>query len=103
MDQLLIDFIKADLDLCLTFMDVAETEFNVGNREHAERSCLNAEKGYADMLRFFSRATGMTAEVADELKSRFNRLRERLDGVRHFSDRDLQAPTTHGSDPAQSG
>jgi ATP-dependent Clp protease ATP-binding subunit ClpA len=57
MEQLRIAFIDADLDLCLTFVDVAETEYNMGHREHAERSRTNAEKGYYDMKRFFSQAT----------------------------------------------
>jgi hypothetical protein len=84
MDQLLIDFIKADLDVCLTFVDVAETDYNMGNREHVERTCTNAEKGYLDMLRFFSQVTRMTAGVAEELQSKFKQLRERLDGLQRL-------------------
>jgi hypothetical protein len=82
MDQLLIDSIKADLDLCLTLVDVAETDYKMGNREHVERTCMNAEKGYLDMLRFFCQVTRMTPEVSQELQSKFKQLRERLDGLR---------------------
>ena len=56
----------------------------MGNREHAERTLAAAEKGYSDMLRFFSQAKGLTAEVAEELQSKFRHLRERLDGLQRL-------------------
>src|SRR5260370_36915910 len=76
-----LDLIRTDLDLCLTFATVAETAMSMGHREHAERTLARAEKGYSDMLRYFTQATGMTAEVKKELQSTFKQLRERLDGV----------------------
>ena len=78
-DQLRLDFIRTDLGVCLTFATVAETAYSMGHREHAKRTIASAEKGYSDMLRFFSQASGMTAEVERELKSLFKQLRERLD------------------------
>ena len=80
-DQARLDFIKTDLATCLTLADLAETEFGLGNTEHAERTVAKAEKGYSNMLRFFSEATGMTAEVARELQSQFRDVRERLDAL----------------------
>ena len=77
-NQALLDFIRTDLDLCLVFATVAETAHSMDHRAHAERNLANAEKGYSDMLRYFLRATGMTAEVESELQSKFNQLRERL-------------------------
>lgn len=77
-----LDLIKTDLDLCLTFATVAETALSMGHREHAERTIASAEKGYSDMLRYFTQATGMTAEVEKELWSKFQHLRERLDGLK---------------------
>ena len=70
--------------MCLTFATVAETAINMGHREHAERTIANAEKGYSDMLRYFHKATGMTAEVERELQSKFRELRERLDGLKRL-------------------
>jgi hypothetical protein len=67
------------LELCLTFAAIVETEYMMGNREHAERTLAEAEKGYSDMLRFFSRAKGVTAEVEKELRLKFGELRQRLD------------------------
>ena len=69
------------MGVCLTLADLAETEFGLGNRQHAEQTLAKAEKGYSDMLRFFSEATGMTAEVETGLQSKFKELRERLDGL----------------------
>ena len=80
-DQAIIDFIRTDLGVCLTFATIVESELNMGNREHAERTIAAAEKGYSDMLRFFLRARGMTPNVEKELQSKFTRLRERLDGL----------------------
>ena len=78
-DQARIDFIRTDLGVCLTFATVAETAYSMGHREHAERTLASAEKGYSDMLRFFSQARGMAAEVEKELQSKFKQVRERLD------------------------
>lgn len=80
-DQALLDFIRTDLGVCLTFATVVETAYSMGHREHAERTLASAEKGYSDMLRYFLRARGMTPEVEEELQSTLKRLRERLDGL----------------------
>ena len=80
-EQARLDLIKTDLDVCLTFAKVAETALSMGHREHAAQTIASAEKGYSDMLRYFSQATGMTPEIESELQSKFKRLRERLDGL----------------------
>lgn len=77
-----VDFIRTDLGVCMTFAAVAETAISMGHWEHAKRTIASAEKGYSDMLRYFSQAKGMTAEMEIELWSRFRQLRERLDGLR---------------------
>jgi hypothetical protein len=82
-EQNRLDLIRTDLETCLAFANLAETEYNMGNREHAGRTLASAEKGYSDMLRFFSQAEakGITAEVTEELRSKFKQLRDRLDGL----------------------
>jgi hypothetical protein len=80
-NQSRLDLIRTDLDLCLTFAKVAETAISMGHREHGERTIASAEKGYSDMLRYFTQVAGMTAGVESELQSKFRRLRERLDGL----------------------
>jgi hypothetical protein len=76
-----IDLIRTDLGVCLTFAKVAGTAISMGHLEHAERTIASAEKGYSDMLRYFSQATGMTPRVEMELRSKFKQLREWLDGL----------------------
>jgi hypothetical protein len=56
-----LDFIWSDLDVLLTFATIAEAEYRMGNREHAERTLANAEKGYTDMLSYF--AKGNRADI----------------------------------------
>ena len=77
----LIDFVRTDLGVCMTLATVAETAYSMGHREHANRSLASAEKGYSDMLRYFLRARGKTPEVEMELWSKFQQLRDRLDGL----------------------
>ena len=81
-EQTRIDLITTDLGVCLTLADIAATEYGLGNREHAEQAVAEAEKGYSDMLRFFSEATGMTAEVETGLQSKFQAVRQRLDELK---------------------
>jgi hypothetical protein len=80
-EQTRFDLIRTDLGLCLTFATVAETADRMGNPEYADRCLTKAEKGNTDMLRSFSQATIMTAEVETELQSKFKQVRDRLDGL----------------------
>ena len=83
-NQTRLDLISTDLGVCLTLAAIVETEYRLGNREHAERTLATAEKGYSDILRFFSRTTEMTPEVQGELRSRVKQLRERLDALQRL-------------------
>lgn len=83
-DRARLNFIRTDLDVCLTFASVAETAYSMGHREHAERTVASAEKGYTTLLRFFSQARRLTPEVTNELQLTFKRLRERLDRLQLF-------------------
>ena len=79
-----IDLIRTDLGVCLTFAKVAGTAISMGHLEHAERTIASAEKGYSDLLRYYCRAKGMTADVEMELWSKFQQLRDRLDGLQRL-------------------
>jgi hypothetical protein len=83
-EQSRLDFIRTDLQVCLTFAAVAERSFNMGHRKNAERNLANAEKGYSDMFRFFGQATGITTEIEEEIQSKFQLLRDRLDGLQRL-------------------
>jgi hypothetical protein len=80
-EQARLDFIWTDLGVILTLATIVEMESREGNRKHAERTLAKAEKGYSDMLRFFSQAKGLAAETEREFQSRFRQVRERLDGL----------------------
>jgi hypothetical protein len=80
-ERIRLDFIRTDLDLCLTLVTIVKTQYNKGNREHAVRTLAAAEKGYSDMLRFYSQVKGLTVEREKEFQLKFNRLREQLDGL----------------------
>jgi hypothetical protein len=73
------DRIRTTLDLYLTFVRGAETAYRFGYRESAERTFARAEDGYWDMLRLFSKASGLTSEIEKELQSKYSELRERLE------------------------
>lgn len=83
-ERIRLDFIWTDLDVCLTLAAVAKTQYSMGNREHAERALAAAEKGYSDMLRFFSQAKRLTVEREKEFQSKFDKLRDRLDALQRF-------------------
>jgi len=66
------------LELCLAFATLAERSFKMGHPKDAERNLANAEKGYSDISRFFSQATGITEQIEEERQSQFKLLRNRL-------------------------
>jgi hypothetical protein len=78
------DFIWTDLDVILTFATIAESEYKMGNLEHAERTLAAAEKGYSEMLRLSSHAKGLTPGIEGEFQSKFKHARERLDRLRRL-------------------
>jgi hypothetical protein len=80
-ERVRLDFIRADLQVCLTLTNVAETKYDLGNWEQAARPIASAEKGYSTLLRLFSQAKHLTPEAKKELQLAFKRLRERLDGL----------------------
>jgi hypothetical protein len=82
--QIRLNFIRTDLEVCLTLTGLAETKFRMGNRERAERILARAEKRYSDLLRFSSLERGIAAEGQRELQSKFKKVRERLDGLKRL-------------------
>lgn len=70
-EQARLDLIWTDLGVILIFATIVESEYNMGNREHAERTLASAEKGYSDMLRYFSQAKGLAPGLEREFQSKF--------------------------------
>jgi hypothetical protein len=83
-EQTRLDVIWTDLEVILTFATIVESEYNMGNLEHAERTLASAEKGYSDMLRYFSKAKGLPPGIETKFQSKFKQVRERLDGLPRF-------------------
>jgi hypothetical protein len=50
-EQSRYDFLLTDLELCRTFVDLARTELDLGEREAAERILDKAATGYPTVLR----------------------------------------------------
>jgi len=83
-DQNRIEFLRTELSACFTFASVAETEFNIGNNEHAQRAIADAEKAYATMQRFLSdpkHAEHISDEERWELTQGMAELRKKLDDL----------------------
>ena len=73
----LTDFLLSDLDLALTFMDVADT---TGIEETAHRNHENARKAYDTVLDILSRLTLKIAQ-RDAVESRLAVLKSRLESA----------------------
>jgi len=79
-----LDFIWTDLGVLLTFAAIVETQYSIGNWEHAERTLAEAERGYSILLRMFSKANGLTAERETEFQMKFEQLHARLEGLKRL-------------------
>src|SRR4051794_25922700 len=83
-DQNRIEFLRSDLELCFTLTRLAETEYGLGNEEHADRSHSHAEEGYATLHRFVAdprHAEHIPPEIRRELTEGLDRLRAKVDGI----------------------
>jgi hypothetical protein len=74
-------FLKAELDLGFTFTVIASQRFEIGYKESAGKSILNAEKAYETVVRFLSdpkHATRLTVTEIHDLTAELQRLRDKL-------------------------
>ena len=74
-------FLKAELDLGFTFTAIASQRFEIGYKESAGKSMLNAEKAYETVVRFLSdpkHSTRLTNIEIRDLTAQLERLREKL-------------------------
>jgi hypothetical protein len=72
-----IDFLRTDLALCFTFIDLAKTEIETGDRDTAMRVCAKAEDGYATIARFVPEVNN--PEHRNHITQRLEELRAVLD------------------------
>jgi hypothetical protein len=76
------EFLQADLAMCTTFVDVATTEWKLGDRNASGQALERAEKGYSTIQELQS---GLQREeyrmlIADKMGT----LRDKLDHVREL-------------------
>jgi hypothetical protein len=74
-------FLKAELDLGLTFTTIASQRYETGYQESAGKSMENAEKAYDTVVRFLSdpkHSTRLTDTEIRDLSVQLERLREKL-------------------------
>jgi hypothetical protein len=77
-------FFKAELALCFTLTDVAETNFKIRHSESAERAMSKAQEGWASAQRLISdpiHAKRLTGEEIQDITVELERLRARIDGL----------------------
>lgn len=71
-DRLRYEFLTAELQLCLTFAQVARTELAAGELEHGQKALADAGKGYETVTAFLAdpkhsaRLTGPQLETLSE-------------------------------------
>jgi hypothetical protein len=78
-----MDFLRTELGLSFTFVDLADTHYKAGASEKAHGSIVSAEMAYSTMLRFMSDpeyANSISREERQELTAGLENLRKRLDG-----------------------
>ncbi len=78
-DQVRLELLQTDLDLCFTFADLILTELSLQAREAAESLLAKAEKGYATIEYFLPKVCNEDERQA--LQQRLHQLRARLDDV----------------------
>jgi hypothetical protein len=74
------DFLRTDLALCSTFVDLVETELDYEHVEIAERVFSEAERGYATVQRLL--AYVRNPEQYREIEQGLGELRTRLDRLK---------------------
>jgi hypothetical protein len=75
-------FLDADLEMCFTLADLAETRRRIGSHELALMSLRDAEDGYTVVSRFLAdpkHTAFMTLDRTQDLNAKLARLRKRLD------------------------
>ena len=85
LDQRRIDFLKADLKTCFTFVNLAATELEIGDLEAVRRVIAKAERGHETINRFLTdpkHASRISANQMAEFKAELRRLRRRLGGLK---------------------
>lgn len=74
-----LEFLKADLAICFTYLDLAKLEFEGNHWKEAGQAITKAEEAYAIMRQFLAQLE--TVESRNEIGRQLNELRTALDRV----------------------
>ena len=75
-------FLRTDFTLCSTFVQLALTRLQIGNRQSAEQAIASAEAGYRTLTHFLSdpkHISHLTANQHREFDAELQKLRKKLD------------------------
>jgi hypothetical protein len=75
-DERRIDFLQTDLALAFTFTDLVKTEFEMGDRDAAQRIFKKAELAYATIARMLAEVEN--TEHKNDIEEKLTQLRARL-------------------------
>ena len=84
LDQSRVDFFTTEFGRCSTFLKLAATPLQTGNRESANTAIANAEQGYKTLNRYLSdqkHIFRLTPDQRPEFMVELGRLREKLDST----------------------
>src|SRR5207302_4891682 len=79
-----LEFLRTEVSVCCTLIELATTEHQLGHQEAAERSIRHAEEGHATLIRFLSdqmHAQHLTRKELEELTDGACEIRRRLDAL----------------------
>jgi hypothetical protein len=75
-------FLNSDLELCSTFLDLADTRLNMGDLEMAQQAFTKAEEGYATVKRMLQKRAHSGDITYVEIEQRLNQLGAKLQRFR---------------------
>ncbi len=77
-------FIESEFSLAFTFCDLAETEYKLGNREHADNLVMRASEAANKATEYLSDRDLPPQQVA-EMRRQLDQLRKKLDHLQQHA------------------
>jgi hypothetical protein len=72
------EFVRTELELALTFIQVARTKYSMGNVAAADNSRNNAEKAYQSALKYFGKLADPTLSQHLKFTNLFSEVKQEL-------------------------
>lgn len=81
-DDLRKQFLNSDLDMCSTFLEIADTRLNTGDLGMAQQAFAKAEDGYATVKRMLQKRADSGDVTYVEIEQKLNQLGVKLQRFR---------------------